>query len=280
MRADFRNHARAPGWFTCVAGTAVVGSGSVALGVHGALPSVLLALAAAAWLVLTYAVFAGLATAREKPALAHGIDGAWLLAVVATQSLAVLAALLSPGAAQPARLDLNFMALCGWLVGGMLYTWLMTLIVYRALFFRFEPSDLTPPWWINMGAMAISTLAGAQLVIAAPDAPMLQSMLPFLRGGTVLYWATGTWWLPLLVVLSVWRHVLRREPLRYALAQWSAVFPLGMYSVATGKLGLALDLPFAATVSTVFFWIALAAWLAAAVGWLRATVRRYAHRAA
>jgi hypothetical protein len=32
---------------------------------------------------------------------------------------------------------------------------------------------LAPPYWINMGAMAISTLAGSQLILSAPDALFL-----------------------------------------------------------------------------------------------------------
>ncbi len=56
--------------------------------------------------------------------------------------------------------------------------------------------DLTPPHWVNTGAMAISTLAGAELARNAPDAPFLASLLPFIDGFTVLYWATGTCWTP------------------------------------------------------------------------------------
>ncbi|MFJ9591104.1 hypothetical protein [Streptomyces acidicola] len=34
--------------------------------------------------------------------------------------------------------------------------------------------------------------------------------------------------LPLLLALGVWRHVLRRVPLRYELGWWNLVFPVGM----------------------------------------------------
>ena len=101
---------------------------------------------------------------QDKPALADGITGAWLIAVVATQSIAVLSGLLAAHAHQPYRLELNFLALSMWLWGGMLYIWMISLIFYRYAFFRFSPDDLAPPYWINMGAMAISTLAGAILI--------------------------------------------------------------------------------------------------------------------
>src|SRR6516162_3292637 len=108
----------------------------------------------------------------------------------------------------------------------MLYIWIISLIFYRKTFLPFSPGDLTPPYWINMGAMAISTLAGAGLVHNAPDAPFLTSMLPFIKGFTILWWATGTWWIPMLIALEVWQHLIRRFPLRYDPLRWGAVFPL------------------------------------------------------
>jgi hypothetical protein len=68
--------------------------------------------------------------------------------------------------------------------------------------------------------MAISTLAGARLVQNTPDAPFLSSLLPFLKSFTVFYWATGTWWIPMLLVLGVWRHLIQRFPLRYDPLYW------------------------------------------------------------
>jgi len=79
-------------------------------------------------------------------------------------------------------MELNFFALSIWLWGGMLYIWFISLIFYRYTFLVFSPGDLTPPYWINMGAMAISTLVGAKLVQNTPDAPFLASLLPFLKG--------------------------------------------------------------------------------------------------
>src|SRR3546814_4627505 len=96
--------------------------------------------------------------------------------------MAVLAGLIALEVPQPLRVELNFFALSMWLWGGMLYIWMMSLIFYRYTFFEFSPADLSPPYWINMGAMAISALAGSLLIINAPDAPFLGSMLPFIKG--------------------------------------------------------------------------------------------------
>jgi tellurite resistance protein TehA-like permease len=269
--ADLTDHLRGPGFFTSIAATAVLGSQFILFGASRPIAIALGALAALLWLLLTYAIFTALTIKRDKPALDKGINGAWLLAVVAPQSLAVLAALLAGGMAQPWKLQLNFFALSMWLWGGMLYVWMISLIFYRYTFFAFAAADLTPPYWINMGAMAISTLAGSLLVANAPDAPFLQSLLPFLKGFTVLYWATGTWWIPMLLLLVAWRYLHQRFPLRYDALYWGAVFPLGMYSASTHEMSRALGLDFLGGVAPVFFYAALAAWALAFIGLLRRT---------
>jgi tellurite resistance protein TehA-like permease len=278
--ADMTDHRLGPGFFTAVAGSCILGT-QFLLMVHSlAAAIVFLTLGTALWIGLTYTIFTALTVKRDKPPLEKGLTGAWLIAVVATQSIAVLAALIARDWPQPLRLELNFFALSMWLWGGMFYIWIISLIFYRYTFFIFSPGDLTPPYWINMGAMAISTLAGARLVQNTPDAPFLASLLPFIKGFTVFYWATGTWWIPMLLVLGVWRHLIQRFPLRYDPLYWGAVFPLGMYTVATMQMAAALDLPFLAPLSPVVFVAALVAWTLACAGllWeLRKLVRPREH---
>lgn len=271
---DLIDHLRGPGFFTTVAATAVLGSQQVLLQSHYRAGLLLWGLALLLWLGLTYAIFMALTVKAHKPTLDKGISGGWLLAVVATQSVAVLAALLAAHADQPYRLEFNFLALSMWLWGGMLYIWMMSLIFYRYTFFALAPGDLSPPYWINMGAMAISTLAGSQLILNAPQAPFLQSLLPFLKGFTVFYWATGTWWIPMLVLLSIWRHVYRRFPLRYDPLYWGAVFPLSMYSACTQQMLHAMDFGLLDWLPRLFLGLALAAWTLAFWGLLLDQLRR------
>jgi len=264
--ADLIDHRLGPGFFTSVAASCILGTETLLMTGSVRAAMGFLALGVVLRIGLTYTIFTAFTVKRDKPPLEQGITGAWLIAVVATQSIAVLASLIARAWPQPYRLELNFFALSMWLWGGMFYIWIISLIFYRYSFFAFAPSDLTPPYWINMGAMAISTLAGARLVQNTPDAPFLDSLLPFLKGFTVFYWATGTWWIPMLLVLGVWRHVIQRFPLRYDPLYWGAVFPLGMYTVATRQMQDALDLPFLAPLPRVMFPLALAAWTLAFVG--------------
>jgi tellurite resistance protein TehA-like permease len=262
--ADFGNHSRGPGFFATVAATSVLGT-QIALQLQMIqLAQQLWWFAFALWLLLTYAIFTALTVRRNKPAFEDGINGGWLTAVVATQSLVVLACAIMPGRPNSEAVMLGLTVL--WLAGGMLYIWMISLIFYRYTFFRFDPQDLTPPYWINMGAMAISTLAGALLIRVSGQSPLLLSMLPFLKGLTLLFWATATWWIPMLVILGVWRYVYHKLPLTYDPLYWGAVFPLAMYTMATHRLAEVFALPFLFVIPRLFIGLALTAWLLTFLG--------------
>src|SRR5262249_1886543 len=179
---------------------------------------------------------------QNKPSLEKGISGLWLLAVVATQAVSVLGCLVAPRLGEGLVGPALFTALSVWPVRGGLSLLLIGPVFYPILFPPLPPQVLPPPYWINMGAVAISTLAGASLVREAGQLAILGELLPFLKGFTLLFWATATWWIPLLLVLGAWRHISQRFPLRYEHGYWAAVFPLGMYTLCTHHPVRELDL--------------------------------------
>lgn len=276
FRAEFTNdltsHAKGATFLTQVAATCVLGKQFVVLTPFGAVGKGLWILGLLLWLLLIYVFFTSITVHEPKPKLEAAINGGWLLVVVATESLCTLGTMV---ARFFVRSDLVlFTSLTAFVLGAMFYIVLITLILYRWFFRSMDPNMLTPPYWINMGALAISTLAGARLLTAANGNSMLESFKPFVMGFTIFFWATATWWIPLLIVVGIWRHGIQKLPIKYDPQYWSLVFPLGMYSVATFVFADAAKLPFLAPIPLLFAIAALAAWILTFVGFLFQLKRR------
>ncbi len=267
MARDLADHGRSPGFFTTVAGTCMLGTQLLVVQGDTETAELLWLAGAALWLVITYGFFTIVTVKEQKPPIQTGLNGSWLLAVVETQSIAVLGALLAPHQPPGSMRDVVlFVCLCMFFVGCLLYLVLITLILYRFIFFHLTPTEVAPPYWINMGAVAITTVAGASLLSASPLWPALDAMAPLLRGLTVAFWAIATWWIPLLIILGVWRHGYERMRITYDPQYWGLVFPLGMYTTATVRLAEILEIPLLRAAPRYFMLIAAFAWAATLTG--------------
>ncbi len=256
--ADLVHHARGVTFLTIVAGTAVLGVQFAILTPLSAVAAGLWVFAVMLWIILIYTFFVAVTVTEPKPSI-EVINGSWLLVTVATESLAILATLVAQtlGPVRP----ILFGALCAYLLGAMFYILFIALIVYRWIFISMEPAKLTPPYWINMGALAITTLAGAKLILSSKSWEVLHDFQPFIGGFTLFFWATGTWWIPLLVIVGLWRHVIERVPITYDPQYWSLVFPIGMYSVATFMFANATGIPFLLIIPRIAVYLAMLTWL-------------------
>lgn len=265
--ADLNNHRRGIGFFTIVAAFSVFGSELVIQMQAAALAVFLWIAAATLWLVVTYGILTVLASRPDKPGPANGIGGSWLIMVVATQSVSILTVLvLTSHVLTGLQEPLMFMALILWLSGGAIYLWLAALIFFRYMFLPMPPEDFTPHQWINMGAAAISVLGGTILLGQTGLSPLVAELTPFVKGLTLLFGAVASWWIPLLVALGAWRHLIRGVPLSYDPLCWGGIFPLGMYSVCTYKLAETLGIAFLMPLSTMFMIVAVGGWMAAFAG--------------
>jgi tellurite resistance protein TehA-like permease len=272
VAADIQAPERVFGFFTIVAGFDVLGVRLVPAG-HPLATAILAGLAAVVWLVLTYGVPASLLLTRERDSVLGGVNGTWLLWVVGTQSLSVAASALVP--VWPSQAGLLAPAAIGlWSVGLVLYLLLVSLILLRWLTVAMTPATLGPPYWILMGATAITVLAGARILNLPAALPVTRATAGFVEGFSFALWAFGTWWIPLLITLGLWRHIRRHWPLSYGPTLWSVVFPLGMYSVATLSFGKVAHLNFMEPLSRFMLWVAVAAWAVVAVAFLAQFARR------
>ena len=265
--ADLTSHGRSVLFLTIVAGTCVLGNQFALLTPYLSVAAVLWAVGLGLWLVLIYTFFTVVTVREPKPAFESVINGSWLLVVVSTESIAVLGTLIANVMGNTQLVLLASLAL--YLIGALLYIPFITLILYRWMFFNMKPTELTPPYWINMGALAISTLAGARLLLAVKDWDFLPSVAPFIQGLTLLYWCMATWWIPLLIIVGIWRHVAQHVLLRYDPQYWAMVFPLGMYTVATFVFIKAANLTMLSYIPQIFVFVALLAWLITFLGLVR-----------
>lgn len=258
VAADIRAPDRVFGFFTITAGVDVLGTRFWYAG-HPVVTAVLAAVAAAVWLVLTYGVPATLLLTRVGDSVLGGVNGSWLLWIVATQSLSIAAALLVP--VWPSQSALLAPVSVGlWSIGLVLYLIIVSLIVLRWVTVPMTPAALGPPYWILMGATAITVLAGARDLLLPAGLPILRATAGFVEGFSFALWAFGTWWVPLLLIFGLWRYQGGRWPVSYEPTLWSIVFPLGMHSVATLSFGKAAHLTFMEPFARFMFWVAVAAW--------------------
>lgn len=236
---------------------------------------VLAVVAGIAWLVLTYLIpCILLLRPHERPVLADA-NGSWFLWVVATQSMSAAAA---SAAAVHHSAAYAAVAAALWSVGVVLYLLVGTLVTLRLITRANRPEDLSPTYWIFMGATAISVLACSSL-LELPDAfPAVAAMRAFLTGAGFILWSVGLWWVPLLVIFGIWRHGVHHHHFRYETALWSIVFPLGMLATSSMAFGSVQGLPVIEDIGRVVVWVATPAWaitvvlmLIAAFRWMRRT---------
>jgi tellurite resistance protein TehA-like permease len=265
---DVSDHQRAPGFFTIVAGTCVLGTQNmVVLGARDVAAGLW-------WFVIMYTFFTAVTVRRRKPTLARGINGAWLIAAVSTQAVVVLRGVIDT--AQPPPEAIQFQVIAMFMIGAMLYLAIIPLIFYRLTFVPLSHADFSPPYWINMGAVAISALAGSILIQRAGVWPLLAPLLPFLKGFTFFFWAVASWWIPFLFALMGWRYLWQRDRFTYEPAVWGMIFPLGMYTTSTFQFDRAMGYGFLDPIPAVMVFVALGSWGLAILGLARRVARSVA----
>jgi tellurite resistance protein TehA-like permease len=261
--ADLTSHAKGFGFLTIVAGTNVLASASALIHGWWTLGEVLWWCSLALYVVLVYTALISDVLRHDKPALGAGINGSWFLLTVSTESIAAFGALLLGH--DPSDF-LAFVCVATFCLGLVLYLIVMTMVFLRWTFQPLEPTEADPPAWIAAGAVAITVLAGSNLLATRSVSPRVDRLGPLIEGLVTLAWATATFWFPVMVAIGVWRHIVRHVPLRYHPSYWALVFPLGMYGAATFKMRAAIQLDQLEWAPKITLGVALAAWAATFTG--------------
>lgn len=252
-------------YFTFVAATDIIG---ILAHYYGMLTFAIICwfVAFTFWCLLLYLAFSVLTFISHENNV-NIMHGGWLITIVGTQSLVLLGVKIAPSFSEYAHymmLEAHML----WGLGLCLYGIFVTLFCYRIFFLKLKPQDVTPLLWVVMGAAAISANAGTSLLEVNYQVPFLESQKPFVNGITLMMWSWATWWIPLLFLFGVWKHLVTRLPFSYEPTIWSMVFPLGMYTLASARLGILAEFPPMYWIANIMLFIALLAWLYAIVGML------------
>ena len=264
VKIDLLNIRRVFAFFTLVVATNIVG---ILFHQHG-YPQLAMAcwvMAFLSWSALLYLSFSVL-TFLTHPHTVNVVHGDWLSAITGTQSLVLLGLIIAPDLGEYADYMLVEVHLL-WMLGLIFYGIFITLFCYRIFFKRFQPEDTSPLLWVITGAAAVGTNAGTGLLNGDVHLSFLLALHPFIDGMAMLMWAWATWWIPMLIIFGIWKHFVRRYPIAYEPAMWSMVFPLGMYAVASFRLGLAAEFPPLGWISYLMVWVAFAVWCLTLLGW-------------
>ena len=226
------------------------------------------------WVILGYvAVIAAFFSATHSRAKSPSattplpwthVNGTWFLMVVGTQAVAVAFGALA--AAKHVNWYAEVAALW-WGIGVLILIVMAVLVVARLIIIGLSHDDEVAPYWVLMGAGAISVLAGAELMTTGSA----QRLVTHDVVGTLclMAWIFGTWLIPLLIVLMIWHARRPGTNSGFRTALWSLVFPIGMYGVASRQLGIAWHVPWLEDLGTWEAWVALAVWVVVFAGMAR-----------
>ncbi|MCL6634085.1 MAG: tellurite resistance/C4-dicarboxylate transporter family protein [Alicyclobacillus herbarius] len=273
VKNDLTNAAKVFGYFTFVAASNVLGDGLIEYG-YAKVALWLEIVAIIVWTALVYHIMMYLIF-YNRESVEKVINGSWLIATVGIESVAVVGTALAESFPRYSSL-LSMVSIATWEFGAILYLIFIGIVMCRFFFYSITASDLSPPYWINMGAVAITSLAGARITLLAHPSNFLQTVRPLVEGFTFLLWVWGSWWIPLLILIGIWKYVVFREKIRYEPALWTIVFPLGMFTVATETMS---KIPGLGAMHAIVPWglgVAVIAWSLVAIGWCKSWFHRLA----
>ena len=203
----------------------------------------------------------------------HSLDGmtaVWLLPVVAAEVTAASGGLLAPHLAQgSAQFGMLVTSYILWAYSVPVAFSILALLILRMALHKLPHEGMAASSWLALGPIGTGALG---MLVLGGDAPAIMAGHGLADVGTVaqgigtiaglLLWGFGLWWLALASLIT-WRYW--RAGIPFNLGWWGYTFPLGVFTVATFRLGTTLNLAFfgivgtALTLALALMWIVVAA---------------------
>ncbi|WP_298746737.1 TDT family transporter [uncultured Brevundimonas sp.] len=181
----------------------------------------------------------------------HSIDqmtAVWLLPVVAAEVAAVTGGLIAPHLTDPnAALSVLVVSYSLWALSVPLALSILVILVLRMAIHKLPHAGMAASSWLSLGPIGTGALGMLVLGQAAPAIFTASGLGQYgdaaggigLIGGLLL-WAYGLWWAAMAALITL-RYL--RQGLPFNLGWWGYTFPIGVFSVATLKLGTLLPIP-------------------------------------
>ncbi|WP_160011429.1 TDT family transporter [Rhizobium sp. 18055] len=198
------------------------------------------------WVDAGLAVLAGLAIPFAMfTRQAHAFDqmsAVWLLPIVACEVAAASGGLLLPHVADPsAQMTMLFAGYALWAASVPLALGILTILFLRMVLHSLPPAGMAATAFLALGPIGTGALGLVLFAIngrAVLGASGLGAFADAMSGaalfGAVLLWAYGLWWLAMALAVTA-RYV--RHGMAFNLGWWGYTFPIGVYALATLKLG-------------------------------------------
>ena len=222
------------------------------------------------WIVVAMSLACGVAIPYLMfPRHEHSLDGmtaVWLLPVVAAEVAGASGGLLAPHLADAHH---QFVVLATsyvlWAYSVPVAFGILAILILRMALHKLPHESMAASSWLALGPIGTGALgmlvlgSNAPAILAANGLGQIGAVAQGI--GTIaglLLWGFGLWWLALatLITIRYWR-----AGVPFNLGWWGYTFPLGVYTVATFKLGTTLQLGFFGIVGTVLTVALAAMWL-------------------
>ena len=182
----------------------------------------------------------------------HSIDqmtAVWLLPVVAAEVAAASGGLLAPHLADSvAQFHVLITSYVLWAFSVPVAFSILTILMLRMALHKLPHESMAASSWLALGPIGTGALG---MLLLGADSPAIFAANGFARIGEIAeglglisgiaLWGFGLWWILMALLITI-RYF--RAGIPFNLGWWGFTFPLGVYSLATLRLGHVLQLSF------------------------------------